>query len=62
MPLRINGSGRKHLRTDEQLNLAAGFTLPLAAVYGVFTGLFVGRAARLWRLALRPAAQPALAA
>ncbi len=42
--------------------LEAGFTLPVAAVYGVFTGLFVGRAARLWRLALRPAALPALAA
>lgn len=42
--------------------LEAGFTLPVAAVYGVFTGLFIGRAARLWRLALRPAALPALAA
>jgi len=29
------------------------FALPVAAVYGIFTGLFAGRAARLWRLALR---------
>ena len=28
------------------------FALPVAAVYGVFNGLFAGRAARLWRLAL----------
>lgn len=38
------------------------FALPVAAVYGVFTGLFVGRAARLWRLATRtPAAVQARA-
>ncbi|MGZ5270508.1 MAG: DUF6622 family protein [Ramlibacter sp.] len=30
-----------------------GFALPVAALYGVFNGLFAGRAARLWRLALR---------
>ncbi len=42
--------------------LDAGFTLPVAAVYGVFAGLFIGRAARLWRLALRPATPPILAA
>jgi uncharacterized membrane protein len=35
-----------------------GFALPVAALYGVFSGLFVGRAARLWRLAWRPAARP----
>ena len=29
---------------------------PLAALYGAFSGTFAGRAARLWRLALRPAA------
>ena len=40
----------------------AGFALPVAALYGVFTGLFAGRAARLWRLALRPVAGlPAIA-
>lgn len=38
----------------------AGFALPVAALYGMFTGLFAGRAARLWRLALRTdAAVPA---
>ncbi len=31
------------------------YALTVAAIYGAFTGLFVGRAARLWRLALRPA-------
>jgi len=38
--------------------------LAIAALYGVFSGLFVGRAAKLIRLALRPvpAAAPALAA
>jgi hypothetical protein len=40
----------------------AAFSLPVAAVYGVVNGLFLGRAARLWRLALRPSAgTPALA-
>jgi hypothetical protein len=33
----------------------AHFALSMAAVYGVFSGLFIGRAARLWRLALQPA-------
>ena len=32
------------------------YALTVAALYGAFTGVFVGRAARLWRLALRPAA------
>jgi uncharacterized membrane protein len=30
------------------------FALPVAALYGAFGGLFLGRAAQLWRLALRP--------
>jgi hypothetical protein len=34
----------------------AQFALGIAAVYGAFTGVFVGRAARLWRMAWRPAA------
>lgn len=34
----------------------AQYALTVAALYGAFTGIFVGRAARLWRLALRPAA------
>lgn len=38
------------------------FALAVAAVYGVFNGLFLGRAARLWRLAIRPAAPLATAA
>ena len=32
------------------------YALTVAALYGAFTGVFVGRAWRLWRLALRPAA------
>lgn len=32
------------------------YALVVAALYGAFTGVFVGRASRLWRLALRPAA------
>ena len=35
------------------------FALPVATLYGVFSGVFLGRAAQLWRLALRP--RPALA-
>jgi hypothetical protein len=31
------------------------FTLPVAAIYGAFSGIFAGRAARLLRLAMRPA-------
>jgi hypothetical protein len=27
------------------------YTLVVAAVYGMFSGIFLGRAARLWRLA-----------
>ena len=33
----------------------AEYALVVAALYGAFTGVFLGRAARLWRLALRPA-------
>jgi len=33
-----------------------GFALPVAALYGLFNGLFAGRAARLWRLALHTSA------
>lgn len=31
----------------------AGFALSITAVYGVFSGIFLGRALRLWRLALQ---------
>jgi hypothetical protein len=35
----------------------AQYALPVAALYGAFSGIFIGRAARLWRLAYRaPAA------
>lgn len=37
------------------------YALTVAGVYGAFTGIFVGRAARLWRLAFRPAAAVAVA-
>lgn len=30
------------------------YVLCVAALYGAFTGVFMGRAARLWRLAVRP--------
>lgn len=31
------------------------YTLIVAGLYGAFSGIFIGRAARLWRLAYRPA-------
>ena len=31
----------------------AGFVLPVAALYGAFSGVFLGRAVQLWRLPLR---------
>lgn len=34
----------------------ATFDLEIAALYGVFNGLFIARSARLWRLALAPQA------
>jgi len=36
------------------------FVLPVATLYGAFSGIFIGRAAQLWRLTLR--ATPAVAA
>lgn len=44
------------LAMQPQLVADSSFVLPVAAAYGVFNGLFTGRAARLWRLALQPAA------
>lgn len=38
------------------------FVLTVAALYGGFSGVFIGRAARLWRLALRSPTPAALAA
>lgn len=49
-----------------QLVQEAPYVLTVAALYGTFTGIFVGRASRLWRLWLRrahlddKAAQPAV--
>lgn len=49
-----------------QLVQEAPYVLTVAALYGAFTGIFVGRASRLWRLWLRrahlddEAAQPAV--
>lgn len=44
-----------------QLVREAPYVLCIAALYGAFTGVFVGRASRLWRLSLRPAAVGAAA-
>ncbi|WP_298923213.1 DUF6622 family protein [uncultured Ramlibacter sp.] len=46
------------LAMQPQLAHDGQFTLVVGALYGVFNGLFIGRAARLWRQALRPAAAP----
>jgi hypothetical protein len=48
------------LALHPQLVEQRSFVLPAAALYGAFSGLFIGRAMQLWRLALRP--QSALAA
>jgi hypothetical protein len=40
----------------------AQFVVTTAALYGMFSGIFIGRAARLWRLALRAPVSAALAA
>jgi len=37
------------------------YALTVAGLYGAFTGIFVGRALRLWRLAFRPASAVAAA-
>lgn len=36
---------------EQPLALSAGFALPVSAAYGVMSGIFLGRAIRLWRLA-----------
>ncbi|EJE53054.1 hypothetical protein PMI14_02313 [Acidovorax sp. CF316] len=40
----------------------ATFDLQIAALYGVFNGLFIARSARLWRMALAPQAATAASA
>ena len=44
------------LNLQPQLARDGQFTVMVGGLYGVFNGLFAGRAIRLWRLALRPAA------
>jgi hypothetical protein len=39
-----------------------GFSTAVCAIYGLFSGLFTGRAARLWKLAAHPAVAPHAAA
>jgi hypothetical protein len=39
------------LAMSPQLAAQAGFALGLSALYGVFSGVFIGRAARLWKRA-----------
>jgi hypothetical protein len=41
------------LAMTPQLVRDAQYALPVAALYGAFSGIFIGRAARLWRLAYR---------
>jgi uncharacterized membrane protein len=43
-----------------ELKVHANFSLAIGTLYGVFSGIFAGRSIRLIRLALRPAATPAL--
>ena len=45
-----------------ELKLHANFSLAIGTLYGVFSGIFAGRALRLVLLALRPAAIPSLPA
>jgi hypothetical protein len=48
------------LALHPSLVMDTSFVLPVATLYGAVGGIFLGRAARLWRLALPP--QHALAA
>ncbi|MDP2450801.1 MAG: hypothetical protein Q8M93_04285 [Polaromonas sp.] len=48
------------LAMQPQLAQDGPYTLVTGALYGVFSGIFAGRSLRLIRLALRPAAAPAL--
>jgi hypothetical protein len=48
------------LALDPSLRAADGFAIGASFAYGVFSGVFAGRALALWRVALRPMqAQPA---
>ena len=46
------------LAMQPQLAHDSQFTLITGALYGIFNGLFIGRAARMWRLVLRSSATP----
>ncbi len=46
------------LAMQPQLAHDGEYTLLTGALYGLFSGAFAGRSARLWRLALRPATAP----
>ncbi|HEV8313438.1 MAG TPA: DUF6622 family protein, partial [Burkholderiaceae bacterium] len=50
------------LATAPQMAQELSFALPIAAMYGAFSGVFLGRAMRLWKLAMGgapTASQPA---
>jgi hypothetical protein len=46
------------LAQTPQLAVTPGFSLVLSVLYGLFSGTFAGRAARLWRLATANAVTP----
>jgi hypothetical protein len=46
------------LSISPQLASQAGFAFAFSALYGLFSGLFAGRAARLWRLAIAATQSP----
>ena len=50
------------LAMHPELRANANFVLAIATLYGVFSGIFAGRTARLLRLALRPASSPVVPA
>ena len=50
------------LTTHPDLAHQAGFSIIVSALYGVFTGIFAGRAVRLWRLAIQGDREAAFAA
>ena len=49
------------LTMARELRLDSQYVLTVATLYGAFTGMFIGRAARLWRLAYRAPATMAAA-
>jgi NADH:ubiquinone oxidoreductase subunit 6 (subunit J) len=44
------------LAMEPQLVQETAYVMCIAALYGAFTGVFIGRASRLWGLSMRPAA------